>query len=227
MAQRWHDLLFAHWPLPPARLQPAIPPGLALDTYDGDAWLGVIPFHMTGIRLRGLPPLPGLSAFPELNVRTYVTAAGKPGVLFFSLDAASRLAVEVARRWYHLPYFHAAIAVSPDGDGVRYRSRRRDRRRAPAELRGRYRPTGPVAPAVPGSLEHFLTERYCLYTPGPRGAIMRGEIHHAPWPLQPAEAALERNTMTAGLGVALPGGPTHLRFARRLEVALWPLRAVA
>jgi hypothetical protein len=80
---------------------------------------------------------------------------------------------------------------------------------------------------VPGSLEHFLTERYCLYTPGPRGEIMRGEIHHAPWPLQPAEAALERNTMTAGLGVALPGGPTHLRFARRLEVALWPLRAVA
>jgi hypothetical protein len=139
MAQRWHDLLFAHWPVPPERLEPAIPPGLALDTYDGHAWLGVIPFHMTGIRLRGLPPLLGLSAFPELNVRTYATAATKPGVLFFSLDAGSRLAVEVARRWYHLPYFHAVMAVTPEGEGVGYRSRRQDRRGAPAELRGRYR----------------------------------------------------------------------------------------
>jgi uncharacterized protein len=227
MAQRWHDLLFAHWPVDAARLRTAIPSGLALDTYEGRAWLGVIPFHMSGVRVRGLPPLPGTSAFAELNVRTYVTAGGKPGVLFFSLDAASRLAVEAARLTYHLPYFQAAMSVSGDESGVRYRSRRIDRRGAAAELQGRYAPTGPAAVPRPGSLEHFLTERYCLYTTDGHGRLRRGEIHHAPWPLQPAEAALEVNTMAAGLGFPLAEPPVHLCFARRLDVVFWPLRAGA
>ncbi len=226
MAQTWHDLLFAHWPLPPETLRHAIPPALGLDTFDGRAWVGVIPFRMTGVRPRGLPSFPGISAFPELNVRTYVTAGGKPGVFFFSLDAASRFAVELARCWYRLPYCHARMAVTPEGEAMRYASRRLDRRGAPAELRARYGPVGPLFRATAGSLEHFLTERYCLYTTGRGGDLRRAEIHHAPWPLQPAEASFEVNTMTVGLGIALPPGPPVLQFARRLDVVVWPLRGV-
>jgi uncharacterized protein YqjF (DUF2071 family) len=224
MAQTWHDLLFAHWPVPAPSLRPRVPPALALDLFGGEAWLGVLPFHMSGVRPRGIPALPGISAFPELNVRTYVTAGGKPGVFFFSLDAGSRLAVEAARLTYRLPYFRARMTVRPDGEGIRYASRRDDPRGAPAELVARYAPAGPVFRAAPGSLEHFLTERYCLYTTGPRGDLRRAEIHHAPWPLQPATATFEVNTMTAGLGVGLPAGVPALQFARRLDVAVWPLR---
>lgn len=226
MAQTWHDLLFSHWPVPADMLRPGIPPGLALDTFDGRAWIGVIPFRMTGVRPRGVPSLPGVSSFPELNVRTYVTAGGKPGVFFFSLDAGSRFAVEVGRGWYHLRYYHARMAVTPEGETMRYASRRLDRRAEPAEFRVRYAPVGPAFRSAPGSLEHFLTERYCLYTTGPRGDLRRAEIHHGPWPLQPAEASVEVNTMTAGLGMALPPSPPVLQFARRLDVVVWPLRRV-
>jgi uncharacterized protein YqjF (DUF2071 family) len=226
MAQSWHDLLFAHWPLPVATLRSVVPSALTIDTFDGRAWLAVVPFHMTGVRPRGIPPLPGLSAFPELNVRTYVTVNGKPGVYFFSLDAGNRLAVEGARRLYCLPYFQARMEVAGDGGGVRYRSRRVDRRGAPAELRGHYGPVGEVFRARPGSLEAFLTERYCLYTIGPRGATLRVEIHHAPWPLQPAEAAFEVDTMTAGLGITRPAASPLLHFARRLDVVVWPVHRV-
>src|SRR5437867_5100192 len=104
---RWHDLLFLHWPVRPEIIRPLIPNGLELDTFDGAAWIGVVPFRMTGVRLRWLPPLPGISAFPELNVRTYVRVRDRPGVYFFSLDAGSRTAVAMARAWFHLPYFHA------------------------------------------------------------------------------------------------------------------------
>jgi len=224
MAQSWHDLLFAHWPLPVEALRSAVPPALALDTFDGRAWLGVIPFRMTGVRPRGVPALPGLSAFPELNVRTYVTVGGKPGVFFFSLDAGSRLAVEAARLAYRLPYYHARMTVTAEGAGVRYASRRVDRRGGPAELRARYGPTGPATRAPAGSLDAFLTERYCLYTAGRGGAPSRAEIHHAPWPLQPAEAAFEVDTMTAPLRIARPPAPPLLHFARRLDVVVWPPR---
>jgi uncharacterized protein YqjF (DUF2071 family) len=224
MAQTWHDLLFAHWAVPPAALRPLVPSVLALDLFAGAAWLGVLPFHMSGVRPRGVPPVPGVSAFPELNVRTYVTTGDRPGVFFFSLDAGSRLAVEAARLTYRLPYFRARMSVRPDGEAIRYASHRTDRRGAPAELVGRYGPTGPVFRAIPGSLEHFVSERYCLYTTGPRGELRRAEIHHAPWPLQPATADFEVNTMTAALGVPLPDGRPALQFARRLDVLVWPLR---
>ncbi len=226
MRQTWHDLLFAHWPLPPDAFRARIPRSLSLDTFDGRAWIGVIPFHMSGVRPRGLPPLPGLSAFPELNVRTYVTAEEKPGVLFFSLDAGSRVAVEAARLTYGLPYYRARMSVRTEGEAIRYASRRVDRRGRPAELAARYRPTGPVFGAGPGTLERFLTERYCLYAPRPDGRLYRAEIHHAPWPLQPAEAELERNSMAAADGIDLPGSTPVLHFARRLAVVVWPLRRV-
>jgi uncharacterized protein YqjF (DUF2071 family) len=226
MTQSWHDLLFAHWPVPARRLQALLPRGLTLDLFAGQAWLGVVPFRMTGIRRRRFPPLPGLSAFPELNVRTYVSADGKPGVWFLSLDAGNRLAVAVARRWYHLPYYHAHMDLRPVGDRILYASRRVHAGAASADFLGTYRPRDDPRPAARGTLEHWLTERYCLYAADQEGSLYRAEIHHAPWPLQPAEAEIARNTLTEAHGVALPGTRPLLHFARRLDVVIWPLAPV-
>jgi uncharacterized protein YqjF (DUF2071 family) len=220
MKQIWHDLLFAHWPLPPDKMRPHIPPQLTLDTFDGRSWVGVAPFHMSGIRARWLPALPGLSQFPELNVRTYVSYGDKPGVYFFSLDAAHLPAVWAARTFYHLPYFRAAMASKQLGGIVDYRSRRL---RGAAEFRGQYRPTTDVRLREKGSIEHWFTERYCLYTTH-RAQVYRGEIHHQRWPLQEAEAVFETNTVAAADGIALPASAPLLHFARRIEVLIWPLR---
>lgn len=223
MKQTWHDLLFAHWPLPPAEVVAQLPAGLPLDTFDGQAWIGVVPFHMSGIRLRFTPPLPWISAFPELNVRTYVSRDGKPGVFFFSLDAANPLAVWLARRWFHLPYVHARMTSRREGESVAYASERKGHA---AAFEGRYGPAGPVYTAAPGSLDHWLTERYCLYVPDGRGVLHRGEIHHAPWPLQPAWANIRVNTMAAPAGLRLPDIQPKLHFSRRLDVGVWRLRTV-
>jgi uncharacterized protein YqjF (DUF2071 family) len=223
MRQTWLELLFAHWPLPPESLRPLIPAELALDTYDGRAWLGIAPFRMVDVRLRLAPSVPWLSAFPELNVRTYVTVGGKPGVYFFSLDAGNPIAVTLARALFYLPYFNARFAIKRSGDTIAYTSRRDDRRGRPADLVASYRPIGPVFCSQPGSLEAFLTERYCLYSVGPRGTIYRGEIHHEQWPLQPAEAEFERNTMAEAAGITLPDAPPLLHYAERLEVLIWPI----
>ena len=227
MAMQWHDLLFLHWPVPPAALRPAIPPTLALDTFDGTAWLGVTPFRMAGTRPRLVPPLPWVSAFPELNVRTYVTAEGKPGVWFFSLDAANPLAVRGARLLFHLPYYDAAMRSERDGDVVRYTSTRTHRGAPGAAFAGHYRPSGPVSHAAVDSLEYWLTERYCLYAADRRGRLWRGNIHHARWPLQPAEADIACNTMADQLQLRLPPRAPLLHFAPRLAVVAWALEAVA
>lgn len=221
----WHDLLFMHWPLPPSDIQPLIPPGLELDTFDGQAWIAVVPFFMSDIHARSMPPFPGLSRMAELNVRTYVTRDGKPGVYFFSLDAASVIAVTVARLTYHLPYFYAKMNVERRGNDVHYTSRRLYKEMQ-AEYLGVYAPTGDLYQSTPGNLDHFLTERYCLYTADTKGRILRGEIHHAPWPLQPAEAEVRINTMTLPLALELPDCPPLLHFARELEVVAWRLEAV-
>lgn len=220
MKQTWHDLLFAHWPLPAEQMRPLVPAQLVLDTFDGHCWVGVVPFHMSGIRGRALPPLPGLSRFPELNVRTYVTYGGRPGVYFFSLDAANLPAVWAARTFYRLPYFHAAMS-SKDLDGnIHYHSRRIH---CEAEFHGRYRPTTETRLRERGSIDHWLTERYCLYTTH-HNQVYRGEIHHQPWPLQDAEAEFGTNTIAAAAGISLPSAAPMLHFARRLEVLIWPLR---
>jgi uncharacterized protein YqjF (DUF2071 family) len=221
MKQVWHDLLFAHWPFDPAAVRPLVPPQFPLDTFDGRAWIGVVPFRVAGLRPRALPPLPPASSFPELNVRTYVTRDGKPGVYFFSLDAGSRLAVEAARLVYHLPYARARMSVAQRGPDVVYASVRTDPRFRPAALRARYRPVGPVALARPGTLDHWLTARYCLYTLDGSGAPRRCEIDHPPWPLQPATAEFEENAMVRPLGLALPTVPPLLHFSRRLPVHVW------
>lgn len=227
MAQNWHDLLFAHWPVPVSQLRTQIPESLEIDTFGGTGWVGVVPFRMAGVRLRGIPSLLWLSAFPELNVRTYVTAEGKPGVWFFSLDAANAAAVAIARTWFRLPYFRARMSCTNEAGWIKYSSERTDHRGAHAELEGRYRPTGPAMRARLGSLEYFLTERYCLYTADDRGQVIRGEIHHVPWPLQPAEAELAKNTMAEAAGLQLPDVKPLLHFSRELNVVVWQPRRLA
>ncbi len=218
----WHDLLFAHWPVEPEQVASRLPrcrPDLELDLWEGRAWIGIVPFRMSGIRFRGLPPFPGTHAFPELNVRTYVRANGRPGVWFFSLDAASWLAVRVARLTYHLPYFDADLACQtrPDG-GILYRSRRTHRGGGVAELDVAYHPAGPVFAASPGSFEHWLTERYRLFAANRAGQLFRGEIQHVPWPLQPAAAEWSQLRMTEAAGLPLPRERPHLLFSRDLSV---------
>ncbi len=225
MAQQWNDLLFAHWPIPEAELRAVVPAALPIDTFDGYAWIGVVPFHMSGVRLRWLPELSSVSAFPELNVRTYTTLDGKPGVYFFSLDAANHLAVAGARLSFRLPYFYAEMSVRT-GEVIEYESRRADRSSPPARFAGRYRPRGEVFRSEPGSLAYWLTERYCLYTGDRRGRVYRAEILHDQWPLQPAEADIVRNTMTRPVGIELPDTKPVLHFSERVNVVVWPPRRI-
>ena len=224
MAQVWHDLLFAHWPVDADRLRAKLPRSLELDTFEGRAWVGIVPFRMTGVRVRWTPPLPGLSAFPELNVRTYVVHGDRPGVWFFSLDAANALAVAAARAWFHLPYFRARMRCERDGEAIRYVHERTHAGAPPAELAGRYAPAGPVFRAARGTLEHWLTERYCLYAADAE-RLWRADIHHGPWPLQLATSDFDRNTTAAAHGIDLPPAPPLLHFARRQDVVVWnPVR---
>ena len=224
MRQTWTDLLFAHWPVAPAVMHAHLPAGLALDTFEGQAWLGIVPFRMSGIRPRALPEVSALSRTDEINLRTYAVAEGKPGVYFFSLDAGSPLAVLLARRFFHLPYFNAEFSIGYDGDTVDYTSRRRHSSGAPpGEFAAAYRPSGPIFEAALGSLERWLTERYCLYATDRRGRLYRGDIHHGIWPLQPAEAEIRQNTLAQGFALSLPDEPPLLHFAARQEFLIWPL----
>ena len=219
MAQTWDDLLFAHWRVDYDAVRQHIPSGLELERHDGSAWVGVTPFVITGFRLRGTPALPVFSTFPEINVRTYVNAGGgeKPGIWFFSLDTSSQIAVEGARRTYRLPYHHAQMRVEQRGERIEYSSSRRGAAR-PHVFRGTYGPVGAPAPAAPGSLEYFLTERYCLYAEH-EGRLCRADIHHPPWPLQTGEATIELNTMAPD-GIDLDG-EALCHFSRRQDVVIW------
>jgi hypothetical protein len=224
MTQTWHRLLFAHWPVETEALRRLVPDRLPLDVYDGRSWVGIVPFEMANVSPRGVPSLPFVSAFPELNVRTYVTVDGKPGVYFFSLDAGSAIASAAARTLFGLPYYTASMQVAHDGGEVRYVSRRETNAGPAAEFSARYRPSGPVIPPARGSLEYVLTERYCLYTVDRSGRIFRLEIHHPPWPLQNAEAEIAANTMAAAAGIVLPGDPPLLHFSERQDMVAWGMR---
>jgi uncharacterized protein YqjF (DUF2071 family) len=217
MKQTWDDLLFAHWPVNPDMVRRYISPGLHVDTFDGQAWLGIVPFQVSGLRLRAAPPVPGISRFAEVNVRTYVTRGGKPGVWFFSLDATNALAVWGARWAFHLPYFRAHIRCNNEHGWTHYSVAR-----TTATLETRYRGVGDVFHAIPGTFEHFACERYCLYTSDKKSRLIRCEIHHAPWPLQRGEAIIKDNTMAQAVGIAI--NPTQLpifNFAKTQEVLVW------
>lgn len=226
MSMHWHDLLFMHWPVPEGWLRSLIPAALDLDTFDGSAWLGVVPFRMSGVRPRFVPGIPPLSNFPEINLRTYVTHGGKPGVWFFSLDAHNPVAVRLARATFHLPYFDAKMSCRDDGGWINYESVRTHRDAPDAKFVGRYRPTGGAFDSRPDSLESFLTERYCLYSADGSGKVRRGDVHHTMWPLQSAEAEVEALEMTAQIGVELPDVEPVLHFSRRLDVVAWTPKKV-
>lgn len=202
--------------MPSALLRPLVPDELELQEFDGTAWLGLVPFRMAGVMRRPWPDLPEVSEFPELNVRTYVTARGKPGVWFLSLDAPNPLVVWAARRYFHLPYFRARIVHSETRRIHEFASARPG-----AVFQANYRPVSEPYHAQPGSLEHWLTERYCLYAAAPDGTIWRNEVHHKPWPLQAAEASLAGNTMLDVHGIELPEQPARIHFAKRLDVVMW------
>lgn len=219
--QTWCDLLFAHWRVPAEQLRRVIPPALPLHLYDdGSAWLAVTPFVVKGLRPRGTPPLPWVSHFPELNVRTYVELDGKPGIYFFSLDAGRRAAVIAARRLYRLPYFHARMRADRVGARVEYESRRIDSGPR-AAFRGHYAPAGEV---THDHLARWLAERYCAYVVDEHGRPLRIDIHHPPWPLQPAEGELDAQGMADQIGIDLEGDPL-LHFSARQDTLIWALRA--
>ena len=219
LKQAWNDLLFAHWPVARDRLRELVPPFVDLDLFDGEAWLTLTPFRLSDLRPRGIPALPWISAFDEINVRTYVTRGGKPGIYFFSLDANSTLAVSGATSVFHLPYFLADIRVAADRGRLSYTSRRRS---APAaEFEAHYAPAGAPFEPTPGTIDYFLTERYCLYTQDAASRAYRVEIQHAPWQLQPAEAEIATNTMAAAAGIRLPSMAPLLHFAKRQDVLTW------
>jgi uncharacterized protein len=228
MTQIWHELLFAHWPIAPEQLRLLIPSALPIDTFERQAWLGIVPFRMSHVGPRGFPAVNGLSQFPELNVRTYVSVNGIAGVYFFSLDAGNPIAVALARTLFHLPYFNARMRCQAVGaePTIHYSSRRTHRHTAPAEFVATYAPIAPMMYASRGSLEHWLTERYALYTLAGQH-IYRGDIHHAQWSLQPAQLNLARNTMAQAHSIALPDTEPLLHYAHRQEVLIWPLRQVA
>ena len=228
LTQRWNDLLFAHWPVSPASVAPLIPEGLNLDTFHGSAWLGVVPFWMDRIKMRGIPPIPFARSFPELNLRTYVRdqQTGSPGVFFLSLDASSLLAVAFGRSLYNLPYHWAEMHLDQRSEReFAFYSRRRASGK-PVIFKARYRGLGPtrkLAENRSGSLENFLTERYCLFARSRSGQPMRANVHHVPWPLEEAEAEIERNDLASAVGIKLPDQEPVLHYSRRLAVYVWQL----
>jgi uncharacterized protein YqjF (DUF2071 family) len=213
-AQTRDDVGFLHWPVDPDELRRHLPESVTLDLRGGAAWLGVVPFAIVDARVRGLPPLPPVASFHELDVQTYVTVDGKPGIWFFSLDASSRLAVEAAKRLYRLPYAHARISSDRRADWVLYESARTG-----AAFSGRYRGAGDLFRAEPGSLAWFLVERYRLYTED-GGRLYAAEIHHRPWELRAGEARVDLNTMSP---IPLPDEAPHVLFAPRQDIVIWPL----
>jgi uncharacterized protein YqjF (DUF2071 family) len=224
---RWHTLCFLHWRVDAGEIARFLPAGVTLDTFDGSAWIGIVPFLMEDVSPRGVPRVRRVADFAEINVRTYVTAGGKPGVWFFSLDATQPLAVRVARTLFHLPYLDARIETRRDHDRVSYTSVRTHLGGGVAELAVRYWPTGPASRSMPGTLEYFLIERYCLYVESRRGAVLRVEVDHVPWPVQPAAAEVDRCTMTQPFGVAVGSEPPLAHFVERLDVVAWLPRRVS
>jgi uncharacterized protein YqjF (DUF2071 family) len=225
MGQTWTNLLFAHWPVRAAALRGAVPAELELDLFDSRAWITVTPFDVRGTRARGAPPPPKVSHFAELNVRTYVTVADRPGIYFFSLDAASSLAVVAARMLYRLPYFRAAMHISEEDGSINYTSERTDTHGAPARFAACYAAIGPAAPAAPGTLDAWLVDRVQAIALDERRRVLAADIHHRPWPIRPATADIRINTMAEPIGIEL-AEPAVLHFAQRQDVVFWALDTV-
>lgn len=226
MTQVWHELIFAHWPMKPEKLRSLIPPVFELDTFEGEAWVGIVPFRMSTVHPRGIPSVPGISAFPELNVRTYVKINNVPGVYFFSLEAGNPLAVALARSIFHLPYFNASMNCKHVGNTILYSSHRTHQGAPAADFSAYYRPTAPVQFADVNTLPAWLTERYYLYTTDRLQRTYRGDIHHRRWPLQAAEIEIGLDTLSRSHKLDLPDTAPLLHYSERQEVLIWPLRRI-
>jgi len=225
MRQWWGKLLFMHWPVAPKLLRPLVPPMLSIDTFEGQAWVGVVPFTMWGVRPYVTPPLPGLSAFHELNVRTYVHFDGVPGVLFLSMDINSAPAAWAARQFFFLPYYHARMSLRQRDHTIDYASERLNGDAGPAAFQATWTFDEPLPAAEPGSLDFFLTERYCLYT-AYREQLYRLRVFHEPWPLRRAALATHDSTVLEALGLPAPPGEPLLHYADALKVDIFPLKRV-
>jgi uncharacterized protein len=221
MKQTWNDLMFVHYPVKLEVLQKLVPEVLPLDTFNGVGWVGIVPFQMTGVRLRGLPPIPGTAQFPQVNVRTYVTLAGKPGVFFLSLDAANWLSAKAAKTFYHIPYNYADVWLKQNGTFMDFESRRRNA--DSVKLVCSYRPNSEPYQAVKGSFDEWMAERYCFYTVNKKGEPLRCDILHQPWVLQQAEAVFSQNTMLSEQGIQVENDQPFLHFSKKMEVRAWPL----
>jgi uncharacterized protein YqjF (DUF2071 family) len=222
MEQGWYSLLFAHWPVPISEVRALVPSELEIDAFQGEAWISITPFQMR-MRPRGLFALGNLWSFPELNCRTYVRYRDFAGIYFFSLDAGSRLAVAGARTFYRLPYFWSEMHIRRSRSEIYYTSARR---LSSASFSAVFRPTSSPRYAAPGTLEHWLIERYRLYTVT-GGRVYRADIHHAPWPLQDATADIIQNTIGAAAGLSVDSSPVLTGYSEKQEVLVWPLRTAS
>jgi uncharacterized protein YqjF (DUF2071 family) len=226
MTQSWHNLLFAHWPLEPQVLAPLLPEPLVLDTFDGQAWLGVIAFRLDHIRLRGLPEVPFVRGFAEINVRTYVRLGERRGIYFLSLDTDHLLTIASGRPWFRLPYQYSRMHFAESDVAVRFHSRRAAAGASPpAEFAASYAPASAPFTVPPGSLEQWLTERYSYFAPGD-GQLYRCDIYHQHWQLQQALAEISHNTMPAAHGLPTPDAAPLLHYAHDMKALIWPVHRV-
>lgn len=231
LTQRWNDLLFAHWPIPAAKLAALLPDWLEVDSFEGFAWLSAVPFWLDRIKIRGIPQVPGIRSFPDLNLRTYVRDqfTRTPGIYSFSLDASSLMAVLAARAFYHLPYYWANMRLEERSEReFAFYSRRRFANRE-VVFNARYRGLGPTSRLAEhhrGSFEYFVTQRNCLFSVDRTGQPVRNSLHYVPWPLEEAEAEIERNDLASSIGLTLPNVEPILHYSRRLAVYIWPTEYV-
>lgn len=216
--QSWLDLAFLHYRVDVNELRKKLPAGITLQEFDGSAWVGLVPFRMAGVMRRPFPDVPGFSSFPELNLRTYVEVDGKAGVWFFSLDATSWPFVLGGRHVYGLPYFPAKMAQTHRDGWIHYASHRRG---GDARLECRYRGTGEVFHAVPGTFEHWMAERYCLFSHAPRSGITRVDVHHLPWPLQQVDVQISSNTLLQAAGIVALTDKPVCHFSTGVHVVSW------
>jgi uncharacterized protein YqjF (DUF2071 family) len=227
MFESWDDLLLASWPVPVSAVRSLVPPGLEIDTFDGSAWVSIVPFRAGNMRLHWLPQIPGQADFHELNFRTYVRLGDTRAVSFLSLDSPGALASLIGSKLFGLPFRDATIRIEKRGDGYRVESRRTMRSEPPAEFIASYLPYGEAATPRPGSLENFLTARLSLFVAGRDGQLHRGDISHAPWLLQPVDVQIESNTIARAVGITLPDVPPHAAFAAHTDSLVYPPVRVA
>lgn len=219
----WVDAMFLHWPVSAGSLRSRIPAGLEIDTFEGAAWVSVVAFHIARARHRGAPAALAWRRFPEINVRTYVSDAERSGVWFFSLDAGSPVAVELGRRFVHLPYYRASISATLDATSISYRLQRTDRRAPAARFATEASFGGEIRTAVPGTLDHWLVERYCFFTTNARGELLRGDVVHDPWPLRGATTRLTENTLLEAAGIVPAAAAPRAHVSGGVMTRAWSL----